>query len=152
MIRRTFTFFALALIVWALVASSIAGYYYYQYNILFGKTRKIIDIDIGVNYGNGTVKWFNDTKAKTIDTLFEVTIRVATVNYTGYMGTGVFVTAINGVANPHLSSKHYWIWWTRTTEGWTTGPVGCDQYFVNNNETYYWYYEDTSTWPPLSPP
>ena len=149
--RRTPLFVALGLVVWGALASLTAGYYYYQYGSLFSKTRKIIDIDVGVNYGNGTITWFNHTKAKTIDTLLEVTMRLATINYTGSTGKGVFVTAINGVANPHLSSKYYWIWWMRTTEGWITGSEGSDQYFVNEGEAYYWFYEDTSTWPPASP-
>jgi hypothetical protein len=146
--RRTFIFVVLALVLWALVASLISGYYYYSYNDLFQKTRKpIIHINLGLNYGNGTIQWFNQTEARSGDTLLDITMTVAKVNYTAY-STGAYVTSINKVEETTSKS---WIWWTWTKQfGFSAGPVASDKYLPGDNETAYWYFE-AATYPPTPP-
>ena len=62
---RTIIFAALALFVWAFCATLVAGYYYYSYNDLYVKTRSpAIHVNLGLNYSNGTVQWFNETEAR----------------------------------------------------------------------------------------
>lgn len=137
--KRTFFFVTLALLVWSVLASLIAGYYYYQYNDLFSKTHKpIIHVNLGINYGNGTTKWFNETKARAGDTFLDVTMLVATVNYTSTPGVGAWINSINNVAN---TLTKYWYWWLWTAFGWAEGQAAADRYIVGDNETYYWYYE-----------
>jgi hypothetical protein len=147
--RRTFIFVALGLLVWALIASLIGAYYYSSYNDLLQKTRKAtIHVNLGINYGNDTVHWFNNTEARSGDTMLDLTMQVAEVNYTSYP-TGAFVTAIDNVDQPATKS---WIWWTWTAQfGWSLSSVGSDKYVLGDGETVYWYFVDTSTWPP-SPP
>jgi hypothetical protein len=136
--KRTFVFVVLALLVWSVVATSFAGYYYSTYSDLLGKTYKsIIHVNIGINYGNGTVEWFNGTEARAGDTLSNVTMRIA--NYT-VDPSGAFVNSINGVS---YSGSYYWIWWMWTTWGWFDGKVGADRYAVGDGEILCWYYEDT---------
>ena len=146
--RRTFIFVVLALVLWALVASLISGYYYYSYNDLFQKTRKpIIHINLGLNYGNGTIQWFNQTEARSGDTLLDITMTVAEVNYTAY-STGAYVNAVNNVEN---TASEAWTWWTWTSQfGWNAGPVASDKYIIGDNETAYWYF-GPSTYPPTPP-
>jgi len=147
--KRTFIFVALALLIWALMASLIGTYYYLTYTDLFQKTRKSnIEVNLGINYGNGTVHWFNNTEARSGDTMLDVTKQVAEVNYTSYP-TGAFITAIDNVDQPATKA---WIWFTWTTQfGWSLPSVASDRYVLGDNETTYWYFVDMSTWPP-SPP
>ena len=144
--RRTFIFAMLVLLIWALVASLLGAYYYYSYNDLYTKTRKeTILVNLGINYGNGTVHWFNNTEARSGDTMLDVTKQVAEVNYT----TSGYVTAINNVSQ---AAPKYWTCWTWTAQyDWNFLTVGSDKYALGDNETAYWYLVDTSTWPP-SPP
>lgn len=147
--RRTFIFGALALLVWALLASLVGAYYYSSYNDLLQKTQStIIHVNLGLNYGNGTVQWFNQTEAKGGDALLGITMNVAKVNYTAY-STGAFVTSINNVKNTLTTS---WMWWTWSKRFWSLGNVGSDTYPLGDNETVYWYYENVMTWPPNAPP
>jgi len=141
----------LVILCWASVASLTAGYYYYQYNDVLAKTRgKMIHVNLGINYGDGPTVWFNGTEANTGTTLLDVTMLVATVNYTMYPGMGALVDSINDVVNSH---PYYWMWWMWTTwGGWVEGPVACDRYVVGDDETLFWYYEDTSISPLPKPP
>jgi len=148
--RRTFTFVVLALLVWALVASLIGAFYYYAYNDLYQKTRKpVIHVDLGLNYGNATVQWFNKTEARGGDTLLDVTMQKAEVNYTT-SSYGAFVNSINSKIN---TASEAWIWWTWTKQfGWSQGPIASDKYVLGDNETAYWYYQDVTKWPYSTPP
>ena len=149
--NRTFVSMSLALLVWGLLASLTAGYYYYLYNDLFNKTqRTIVHVNIGINYGNGTpTRWFNGTRVRAGDTLLNATMLVVKMKYKVWPGLGAFVDSIDNVSN---SGSFYWLWWVYTAYGWSQGQVASDRYVVDDNETYYWYYEDTSKWPPPSPP
>jgi hypothetical protein len=144
--RRTLLFVVLALLVWALVASLIGAYYYMSYSDLFQKTRKpVIHVNLGFNYANGTVQWFNQTEARGGDALIDVTMKLAEVNCTETN----YVTSINNVNNAGLKG---WTWWTWIDQvGWDLKLFGSDKYVLGDNETITWYYADGSTWPP-SPP
>jgi hypothetical protein len=141
----------MGLLVWALLASLTAGYYYYSYNDLSNKIQKpVVNINIGINYGNATpTVWLNETRAKAGDTLLNATMLVAKVRYTVWLGSGAFVDSINNVTN---SGSHYWLWWMHTAYGWYQGSIASDRYIVGDNETYFWYYEDTSIQPTPTPP
>ncbi len=147
--RRTFLFVALGLLVWASVASLVGAYYYSTYNDILQKTGAPIHVSLGMDYGNGTIQWYNQTEARTGDTLLKATLEVAQVYYET-SAYGAFVKAINRVNQPATKS---WIWWKWTPKGWESGQVGCDAYLLGDNDTLYWYFEEVS--PPAyvpSPP
>jgi hypothetical protein len=147
--KRTYLFITLALLVWGLLASLVAGYYYNSYNNLFATTQKaIIHVNIGLKNGSANITWFNGTSARAGYSLLTVTQLVANVSYSG-SGPSTFVKSINNVAN-HGSFN--WMWWTYTSYGWYDPPVGCGKYIVSDNETCLWYFQDTSSYPQLSPP
>lgn len=148
--RRISVIWLLGVLVWALLASLLAGYFYYSYNDALSKTRRpVLNTNVGLNYGNGTVKWFNGTNVLAGETLLNATSHVAKVKYTIWAGSGAFVDSIDNITN---SGSYYWLWWMYTTYGWTQGQVASDRYLVGDSETYYWYYEDTSAYPSPSPP
>lgn len=140
--KRTFIFVALGLVVWALVASLLGAYYYSSYNDLLQKTGTPIHVNLGINYGNGTIRWHNQTEARTNDTLLKVTLQVAEVYYET-SAYGAFVKTIDGIDQPATKS---WIWWKWDIQksAWESGKKGCDAYTLGDNETVYWYFEEVS--------
>ncbi|MCJ7423469.1 hypothetical protein MUP01_04270 [Candidatus Bathyarchaeota archaeon] len=139
----------LVVLCWALSASFMTGYYYFQYSDLSSKVkRQIISVNLGINYGNGSaVHWFNETKTNAGSTLLDLTKLLASVNYTENVA-GASVNAIDDVPN---SYPRWWVWWSESSYGWTFGPVSCDKYVIGENETMLWYRQDISTYPPPSP-
>lgn len=112
-------------------------------------SHKVIHVSLGLNYGNGTVRWFNNTRMLMGMTLLDVTLLLAETNYTT-SSIGAFVNSIDNVKNVNPS---YWMWWTWTSNsGWMEGTVACDAYIVANGEIFYWYYENTAISPLPHPP
>jgi len=113
-----------------------------------------LSVNIGIDYGNGTLVWHNDTQTFAGSTLFELTQRIASINYTYYtlMEPGhILVDSINDKAtytDPSFTSGHSWIWyyWDGTQKKWIVGPVGCDAWLLNDGGIYKWRYEYWS-WP-----
>jgi hypothetical protein len=128
---------AMVAVCWALSASFMAAYYYYEYGDLSSKVKTIIiTANLGIDYGNGSaIYWFNGTRINAGSTLFNLTKLVASVNSTVY-SSGVWVKAINGVGLN--SNTKYWSWFTHSSFGWNLGQVGCDKYIVGDNETLKW--------------
>jgi hypothetical protein len=120
------------------------------YTDLYEKTRRpVIYSNLGLNYGNGTVTWFNQTEARGGDTLLDITEQLATVNYTT-SSSGAFTNSINNIDNTQTT---FWIWWAWSDQfGWSQGPVASDKYVLGDNETILWYYQDITAWPYSSPP
>jgi hypothetical protein len=138
---------AMVVLCWALSASFMAMYYYYEYGDLSSKMKGvIITANLGIDYGNGTRRWFNETRITAGSTLLNLTELVTSVNYSEG-SLGAYVNSIDGASN----SSKYWFWWTYSSSTWVLGPVGFDKYVVGDNETLFWYLEDSSTWPPSSP-
>ncbi|MEM1983762.1 MAG: DUF4430 domain-containing protein [Candidatus Korarchaeum sp.] len=142
--ERTLKLLATLFLIWALVATFL----YFQRSPAPQVSEKIVRVNLGIKYKNGTVEWHNSTSLKEGSTLLDATSKVAIVNYTKYP-TGCFVDSINGVRNEH---PYYWIWWYwEETTGWTLGPVAADKYVPSDGEVVMWFYEDTTQWPPQRP-
>jgi len=136
----------MALAVLALIASFMAGYYWFQYTDILNRLGGVpIYISIGVDYGNQTRTWYNETKALTGMTLFRVTRNTANLTY----GTGGYVQSINGLS---YNATHAWFWgkWDTYESNWTLINIGADSYSVADNETFFWYF-GISSWPPPLP-
>jgi len=157
------------LLIWAILASSAAAYYYTQYLVqskivedyrnglarcqeMLGRYEElVIHVNILIDFGNGTMVWFNDTLAPIGASLLNATMAIIDVEYV--IGEyGAFITSIGGVEN-NQDKNLYWIYWVwdESKGEWVLGPVAADQYIVSDGETLAWSYSDTSTWPP-SPP
>lgn len=87
---------ALGVLCWAIAASLAFGYYYYQYSDLIARLgRATVLINLGVDYGNGTRVWFNETKGLTLyDAMLEAGWQVKS---TSYGAMGLYINAINGL-------------------------------------------------------
>ncbi len=132
---------------WALIASFLAGYYWFQYTDILNRiSGVVIHVNVGIDYGNGTRTWHNNTKALTGASLFDVTKQVADVTYqVGVFGTEI--TSINGVSKQDSFGWTYWIW-NSTSQSWSIVWENADVYKVTNGETFMWYYQNAFNPPP----
>jgi len=146
--RSKWAIAALVLAVWALGASFIAGYYWMQYNNLSEQVSGLrITVDIGIDYGNGTRVFFNNTQAWTGETVLTVTKRAATVE-TATSALGTYVISIDGKASAGDYGWTYWPW-NSTANNWDYAPVGADVYqVVTNSNMFLWYYQNSFNPPP----
>lgn len=148
---------SIALLVWAVLASAAAANYYMsstndqktiaglnsiiqdistKFNLTVSENGTIlIKVNLGINYGNGTIDWHNGTIPYGLP-LFNATLQIANVTYDVYP-FGLLITAINGVyQNP--SSNQYWVY-----EGWDNGEwaaiwIGSTEYTLHPGETIMW--------------
>jgi hypothetical protein len=167
--KRIFTYVTLALLVWGILGTTIAGYYLMQYttyrneyknllgdlNVLSNSLGNFSEImstlslraNILVSYGNGTRNWFNNTALPLGSTAFTAILAISDVKYKDYGGTmGVLVTSINGVAG---DSTHGWFFWHLASENstWILPNYSCDQYILHKGDTIVFSYESYNPWP-----
>ena len=150
--KRLLIILTLGLISIIALTASVAAFFYIQYEEqkkISDQYRKLIReyenvtmrVNICINYGNGTIEWYNDTLVPLDCDLLQATQLVALVNYT-YWETykTCFVNAINGVWN---TDTWFWMWfiWNAEKQEWTYGQVGADTYILSKGETVMWRYE-----------
>lgn len=138
---------SLGLVCLLIVSVYLTAYYYGEserYRSLYERAaedlkRLMMPVNILIDYGNGSLEWHNKTLVQRESTLFEVTKRVAKVDYlTGEYG--VFITHINGVGG---ESNRYWMWylWNITSGQWSLIWESCDKHVMSEGETVAWKYE-----------
>lgn len=137
---------ALVFLVWAIAGSVLAVQYYQLSNSqatiiqnvqsLVNSTTMNIDVNIAIDYSNGTINWYNNTVLPIGSNFLNATTSVAIVNATYNPNYGeYFVNSINGV---FPGSTQYWGWSTYQFGSWTAGTVGADKYLLHNNEIIEW--------------
>jgi hypothetical protein len=107
-----------------------------------------VAVNIGINYGTGSIEWHNNTMIPSGENLLNVTMRVATVEFTNFPGIGAFVTSINGRSqNP--STNTYWMYWVYNmhTRQYELGPVGAGSYLLTSDQTVQWCLSSSSLGP-----
>jgi hypothetical protein len=102
-----------------------------------------LSVSVAIDYGNGTVAWYNKTIVPAGYNLLELTQEIAIVKYNYYpsMEPGhVLVDSINDKAGTSVSS---WLWyyWNNADKGWAWGLVGCDAWLLKDGDIYKWSYE-----------
>lgn len=134
---------SLVFLIWAIGATmGIVNYYQISQNqqTTIANLQSVVDnvavkVNIGINYGNGTTAWYNDTYISNGWSLFNATMRIATVNYT--VSFGIWVNGINGVFENATAGK-YWMWYTWSSGNWTLVWIGSDTYLLKNGDTIKW--------------
>jgi len=164
------------LFIWALIATSLTVNYYKELEIFrrsyedlarsideistevdkcqklyLNLKSKVISINIGIDYGNGTIHWYNNTVIPRGTNVLSALILVSKVEYT-YAQYGAYITSINGIKEKIISKKegYSWMWYLYNPETGKLeyGPVAADQYILSNNQTILWKYEH---WKYLNP-
>jgi hypothetical protein len=107
-----------------------------------------LKVDLCIDYGNGTVIWFNATSMPVGSTLFDLLQKEAAVNYDYWamMEPGhMLVTSINGLEENYATFEFwFWYYWNAETGKWVHGLVGCDAWKLKTDGTYKWAYESSS--------
>lgn len=158
---RKWVYLASVFAILMLIFASTTIYYYSQYadykskyESLLAQSPATIRVNLLIDFGNGTSKWFNST-AKAGISLLDYTIQVtngqvawidynnpARPTYTSTQGpqdkTGAFVISILGVTQ---DGKRYWMWYYYAFGKWNTGPVGAGSYILGNNSIVKWSFE-----------
>ena len=109
--------------------------------MLEGYESCVMHVNLCIDYGNGTILWYNDTIVPLGYNLLEATKGVAVVNSTYWPAyRASFVDAINGVWN---KGSYYWMWyrWDGESKVWKYGGCGADLYTLSNGEVVKWRYE-----------
>jgi hypothetical protein len=109
-----------------------------------------VTVNIGINYGTGPVEWHNTT-VPSGESLFNATMRVATVEFKTFPGLGAFVTGINGRIQ-NSSANLYWTYWVYNshTKQYDYGQVGAGTYLLTSDQTVQWYYSSGTFGPNTS--
>lgn len=157
-LRNKWTIATIAVLCWAIAASLVSGYYYYQYSDLITRLEKsgeggltAVGINLGIDYGNGTRIWYNGTKGVT---LYDAMVKAGwSIESESYGVMGLYIKSINGVKESS-SNMRYWGWWSWTDFGWYHGQAACDKYVVSPGEVILWYYSptDPQTYEMSAPP
>jgi len=111
----------------------------------------VISVNILVDYGNGSRRWYNNTKINMGESMIKALEKIVSVKYTEYP-FGIFVDSINNVYNDPKNYM-YWMWWRWDSEAkrWILGEISCDRYIPVNGEIFAWKYTNTAEWPPKPP-
>ena len=171
--KRLYLYIALAMLVWAICGSALAGYYFTQYNVYrneyaalvagfnslsqtMGNLSNMMEslslrVNLLINYGNGTLVWYNDTALPVGSTAFTAVMGVAKVEYKDYgQELGILVTSVNGLAS---NSSQGWFYWYMTTSNstWVSPEYSCAKYILHRGDTISFAYESFAVWPPAPP-
>jgi len=146
--RSSWMWISLGLTCLLIVAAYLTIYYYNEsthYKSLYERAaadlkKLTMPVNILIDYGNGTRKWYNNTLVPREASLFLATKIIASVESITYPEMGEFVTSINGVGG---DPGRYWIWyiWNQNEGKWDWGPVACDKYILQDSDTVMWRYE-----------
>ena len=156
----------IALSIAGLVVASVqaAAYYYFQKsypvastssdpctNSGISKPASLIAVNALINYGNGTMRWYNETIPTGWNT-YQLTLHLTNchvqADYYGPPLSEHLVHAINGVANS--GSFSWWLWtFCQTRDAWVSSGVGADQVQLSNGQTIAWAYAKSTLQPPI---
>jgi hypothetical protein len=136
----------LLFVITTMVSGSAAVYYYYQSQTYMGEYQRLssdlngltMKVSLKIDYGNGTVTWFNATRVPLNSTLLTTT-KMLTRTLSSASSLGVFVSEINGLTG---DSSHYWGWSYFDTSSWQWeyGQVGADQWPLHDGDIVSWTY------------
>ncbi|MHA1917174.1 MAG: DUF4430 domain-containing protein [Candidatus Ranarchaeia archaeon] len=132
-------------IIWAIISSGLSASFFVQYNTLIVDYSNIqteyeeltegqIFVDIGFNYGNGTIQWTNNTMVPSNTTVWALTqISVSSYNFTQY-SFGPYVTMLNGHEN---NATHFWLYYVNDV----FAMISSSDYLLTPGDSVIWSYE-----------
>jgi hypothetical protein len=142
--RNNWVWIAAILLCTTLGASFATVYFYSQsdyykrnYESLAGELNNLtIRVNLKIDYGNGTVRWYNGTRVPLEATLLIATKTVLKIEYT-LSDFGAFVNTINGVSG---DMSHFWLWsyFDKRQGSWAPGLVGSDKWILHNEDVVAW--------------
>ena len=144
--KSVFIWSTILLLCTTIVSGYLTLYYYSQtqsykssYESLLTELSGVtMRVNTKLDYGNGTVKWFNSTRVPVNATLLTVSKINLDVRYS-VSDLGAFVTSINGIEG---DSHHYWAWnyYDKSSKAWVLGPIGSDKWVLHDGDFVAWTY------------
>jgi hypothetical protein len=137
-------FFYLVLVFVAVgIISAQLGAYYYLERMSSPDGSELGTVNTLINYGNGTMKWYNETQIPANWNFYNLTVYLTKGNIAASFDIPLnehYVTGINGKEN---SAPYFWTLWTfcEKQSAWTQASVGADKIFLGNNSTLAWAYQ-----------
>ncbi|QOJ78589.1 DUF4430 domain-containing protein [Infirmifilum lucidum] len=137
-----------AVLAWAIIATTLASYLYLENNRLSREISylggRVVIVNVGIDYGNGTIAWFNSTALPRGSTALTALVSVAQVEYK--LGSwGAYVTSVNSVQEKIISKNegYSWMWYRydQAKKALVLGEVAADKYKLASGETIVWRYE-----------
>jgi hypothetical protein len=139
----------------ALIAtSSLAAFYYVQYNqeaavagrdvasvrSVESRYGAVMASNLFIDFGNGTRHWYNGTRIQPGWNLYTETLAVTNgkVNATCCAFGSHFVTGIEGVQSTPGSRESWSVWTFNSTSSWQEANVGVDELGVSNDSVHAW--------------
>lgn len=137
--RRTAVFIVLAFSVWAILATGMAGYYYLRFEDVLKAFQEIessiIEVDLLIDYGNGTETWHNRTELIAGSTAFDALQTVTRDVEVDPYGVMIFITSIDGIGGEE-NSEWFWFWdyWDDDKSEWGNTMEACNQYILHPDD------------------
>jgi len=106
--------------------------------------RMILTVNLAIDYGNGTIIWYNGTIVPNGSTLLSLTVLLAKVEYKLYP-MGAYITSINDVSEKIITpgkEGYSWLWYIYDEEKntWVAGLTSADSYLLRDGDTVMWKY------------
>lgn len=141
--ENTYKLISVVLLCSTILSGVLTIYYNYQlkelendYKTLLGEFEDFTAlIDIMIDYGNGTIAWYNNTRISIGSSVLDATILACEVEYQIF-NYGSFVTKINGLEQ---DASHFWLWSIYDND-WVMGSVGADMYNIHDDDIIGWTY------------
>ena len=120
-------------------------------SISSGKSSNTLAVNVLMNYGNGTMRWYNYTNAPPNWNFYDLTLYVANCNVDAFYSPLLnehFVRAIDGL---RMEGQYSWSIWTycQGQSAWVYSNVGADEVVLKNGEILAWAYQASSSQPPI---
>jgi hypothetical protein len=135
-------------------ASSQLSELWSQYLSLKPASISLYSADILIDYGNGTMRWYNDTQVQPGWNMYTETVVLSNGDlqaqwYPDYQEH--LVTGIHGVSDSQ--SMSWFLWTYNGTASWQTAQVGADDLPVYNGSVFAWTYcGETASYAPECTP
>ena len=141
--ENTYKLMAAAFLCTTIAAGGLAFYYNYQLGTLQADYDTVLEeladftavVDIMIDYGDGNIVWYNDTRIQTGASVLDATILACETEYQT-SDFGSYVTSIDGVAQ---DGSNFWLW-SFYDDSWESGAVGADQYYLHDGDIIGWTY------------
>ncbi len=163
--RHRKLFIAILLIAISLVAIQVAAYYDLERLFLanddatqntgsHNSNANVIAVNALLNFGNGTSKWFNDSRVPVGWNFYNLTMYIANGKVeSAYYASPLnehYINAIDGVRQDGSSFWHLWQFCSKD-QAWSYSNIGADGIILSNGQTVAWYFDSYNDYgPPVS--
>ena len=179
--RRLSTYVILSVLVWAIMGTITAGYYFIQYETYHSEYTNLVDqialfnnavgqlgedvsdmsnvlegisvrVNVFLSYGNGSESWFNGTVLPLGSTAFTAVYSlVSEINYTDYGGE--LGILVTSLNHVTNNSTHGWFYWYWDPGNaiWVLPNYSCARHILHRGDIVAFTYANYLIWPPPPP-